>query len=237
MRVFRGIVGAGAMCAIAIGAGRTAIADAPKPDGGKFNLTVQDKSIGTDTFRLLPDGCDSDVTIANGKGGTVTFHQGVRYTKGRLSSLTTSAGAYGTIVVTFAADKSTLKVGDKPATVQKLPSMPFAYGDKSPHLFAFLVSAYDTKKGGEQKFELVYSEAAGPKGVVVFQAVMKAPVTATKQVGGKPLAIMQFPLVVNGAAGPISMDITTDKERHILLWHVPAQKYFAVREGFKDLAK
>jgi len=237
MRLLRSIAGASLLCTGIFGVHLQASADLPKPDGGKFHLMIQNKSIGTDTFRLLPDGCDSDVSIMAGNGGAVTFHQSLKYVKGQLSKLTTNAGELGTMEVTFAGDKSSLKVGDKPVTTQKLPGNPYPYGDKSPHLLAFLVSAYDVKKGGEQKFDLIYSEAVGPKGVVVMPAVLRAPTSETKQVGGKPLATMHFPLTVNGAAGPIQMEIVTDKERHVLLWHVPAQKYFGVREGFKDLAK
>jgi hypothetical protein len=230
-------LGSAALCACVVSTCLQASADPPKPDAGKFDLMAQGKSIGSDTFRLLPDGCDSDVSIAAGNAGTVTFHQSLKYVKGQLSKLTTNAGELGTMVVTFAGNHSTLKVGDKPVTTVKLPGDPFPYGDKSPHLFAYLVSAYDIKKGGEQKFDLIYSEAVGPKGVIMLPAVMSAPASATKQVGGKSIATMRFPLTVKGGAAPIQMEIITDKERHVLMWHVPAQKYFAVREGFKDLAK
>src|SRR5947209_5715381 len=130
-----------------------ALADAPKPDGGKFSLLVQGKRVGEDSFRLLPDGCDSDVTLGLGPGRELHFHQTLKFKKGQWTQLTTDAGPQGTLTVTLAGDKSSVKVGDKAAITQKLPTAAQPYGDHSPHLMAFLVAAYDSKKGGEQKFD------------------------------------------------------------------------------------
>jgi hypothetical protein len=66
---------------------------------------------------------------------------------------------------------------------------------------------------------------------------MKAPESAIKRVGGKPTDMLTFPLTITSAAGPIQMDVVTDKERHVLAWRVPVQKYAGVREGFQELAK
>ena len=224
-------------CAAAIAARQPASADAPKPDSGKFTLLLQNKTIGTDTFRLLGDGCDSDVVAGAGAGPNVQFHQTLTYKKGRWTQLSTDAGALGKISVTLGADKSSIKVDDKPATTQKLPATVYPYGDRSPHLLAFLVAAYDAKKGGDQKFDLIYTESAGPRGIVALSAIVKAPQMSSRQNGGKPLAVSRYPLTLTAGAGAVAMEVQTDKDGHLLYWSVPAQKYTAVREGFEDLAK
>jgi hypothetical protein len=218
-------------------AGSSALADAPKPDSGKFSLRLQGKELGVDTYRLLPDGCDADVSLDMG-GQARQFHQTLKFKKGVWTELSIDAGAAGTMKIALSGAKGSLKLGDKPATAQKLPATAYPYGDRCPHLLAFLVSAYDTKRGGEQKFDLIYTESPGPdKNVLILPAVLKDPVTAARQVGGRSVQVTRYPLTINGKAGPIAMDILTDKEKHILLWNVPVQRYSGVREGFEDLAK
>ena len=220
----------------ALGASPT-LADAPKPDSGKFTLLVQGKSVGTDTFRLLPDGCDADITAVFAGDRTVQFHQSISFKKGRMAKFTTDAGSNGTISVTLAGSKSSLRVTDKPETIQKLPEVVYPYGDRSPHLFAFLVGAYDIAKSGEQKFDVVFTEAVGPGGVIVIPVTMKAPESSTKSVAGKSVDLLRFRFTLNTPKEIISMEIVTDKVRHVLLWNVPSQKYTAVRDGFQELAR
>jgi hypothetical protein len=220
-----------------VGACAPASAEPPKPDSGKFTLLLQGKTVGDDTFRLLPDGCDSDVHLSVG-GQDLQFHQTLKFKKGQWSQVVTDAGPQGTMALTLAGDKSILKLGDKQAAVHKLGASVLPYGDRSPHLLAYLLSAYDSKKGGDQKFDLVFSEGLNPKGgLLVLTALLKEPVTSNKQIGGKSYAIARYPLTLNGTAGPIAMEVVTDKDKHVLFWAVPAQKYSAVRDGFQDLAK
>ena len=214
-----------------------AMADAPKPDSGKFNLLIQGRRIGADSFRLLPDGCDSDVAFSASPGQDFRFHQTLKFKKGLWTQLSTDAGPQGAMMVLLAGDKSSLKVGDKPAVTQKLPAATYPYGDHSPHLLAFLVAAYDAKKGGEQKFDLTYADGVGPKGVLILPAILKDMRTSLREIGGKPLSITRYALTLTGPTGSLAMEVVTDKDRHILFWNVPAQKYAAVREGFDDLAK
>jgi len=214
-----------------------ASADPPKPDGSKFTLVLKGKSVGTDTFRLLPEGCDSDVHFAMTAGQDVQFHQTLKFKKGQFSQVATNAGALGSITISLAGDKSQVKIGDKPAATQKLPAVAYPYGDHSPHLWAYVVSAYDSKKGGEQKFNLLFTEGAGPAGVLVLTASLKAAETSDKQVAGKTIPVTRYTVTLNGPAGPIAMEIGADKDKHILFWNVPAQNYSAVRDGYPSLAR
>ena len=227
------LCGASAAIAAVLHAG----ADPPKPDSGRFTLLLQNKPVGSDQFRLLSDGCDSDVAAALGNGKTFEFHQTLTYKKGRWTQLATNAGALGTMSLTIAGDKSILKTGDKPAAAQKLPATVFPYGDRSPHLLAFLVAAYDSKKAGEQKFDLIYSEGLGPGGVVLLTAKVTEPQTSERQLSGKTASIVRYSITLATKAGPVAMEVLTDKDRHVLYWSVPTQHYTAVRNGFEDLAR
>ena len=113
-----------------------ASADSPKADGGKFTLAINGKTIGTDTFRLLPDGCDSDVQVTAAPGQEVRFHQTLKYKKGQWTQVSTDAGPQGTMTLTLAGDKSSLKTGDRAAVAQKLPAIVYPFGNSSPHLLA-----------------------------------------------------------------------------------------------------
>src|SRR5579871_1435634 len=229
VRLLSGVVFLGGILAFS----RTASADTPvQPDKGKFLISIQEADAGTDSFSLTPESAESDVdfALAGQKG---KFHNTVTLKAGRMTGFVTDAGPAGKISVTVAGAKSHLKVEkilDKDVT---LPEPIYPYGIFGPHLYAYLVAAYDKVKGGPQKFNVVMVQGVGPSGLATATLVLTALPGKPVTVGGVVIPVLRYSLGFPTPVGNLDAELLTDADGRVLLWSIPSQKISAVRDGYQ----
>lgn len=203
-----------------------------KPDAGKFILKVRGMEIGSDTFKTdAQGGSEADEKLSLG-GREVAAHISIKATKGRTKRIEADAGGGNRFVVSIEGSAATLAVGDQAAVPVALPANVLPTGNYAPHLMDTLIAEYDAKKGGTQWFKLVETEQVGPNGLAVVNGKLTSDGTKNAAIHGKPAAFNRYKLVLAG----IETELTADASGHLLLWNVPAQSYFAVRDGYDELA-
>ena len=219
------------LCAALVFCAAQTFADAPKPDSGKFLITIQENDIGTTTFTSDADGgftYDEALSI----GGTkVADHTVIRAKKGLPTEADVEVVPGGKLHLALAGAKSLLTIG-KTTKPLKLEAPAYLFDNFAPQILTPLLAAYDLKKGGDQKFQMVVVNAGVP-----LNATLAGRGEKTRVVSGSPLLVRQYALILPGGVGNIEIEIQADKDNRVLMWNVPAQKYFAVREGYADLAK
>lgn len=211
-------------------------ASAPVPaDEGKFTFTLQESEIGTDTFKMDATGSvDSRVAVTL-PGLKLDTHNTLKLQTGRLTSIFTEAVGHGKFEWTRSGQTGKLTVDSKPFKDQALPTPVYPLGSFTPHLYSYLVAAYDLRRGGPQRFEVVNIDGVGPTGLATLKVTITALGAKPRQVGGKTVPISRYSLVLPGPIGNVDTEVDTDIKGHVLLWSVPAQKLFAVRDGYADL--
>ncbi|MDQ2733287.1 MAG: CocE/NonD family hydrolase, partial [Armatimonadota bacterium] len=205
-----------------------------QPDGGKFTITIHELEIGTDTFKIDYEGVDSQVAI-NLTGQKLESHNTIKYQAGRVTSIFTEAVGHGKFQWTRSSETGKMTVDGKPFKDQRLPQPIYPFGNFSPHLYAYLIAAYNLQKGGPQKMEVVDIDGVGPAGLATLKVTLAALGAKSRQIGGKTVPISRYSLVLPGAIGNVDTEVDTDLNGHVLLWSVPAQKLYAVRAGYEDL--
>ena len=209
----------------------TAQADAPKPDSGKFLITIQENDIGTTTFTGDADGgstYDEKLEIA---GTKISGHTVIKAKKGTPTEADAEYAPGGKLHLTLAGEKSLLTRG-KTTKPLKLEPHAYLFDNFAPQLLTPLLAAYDAKKGGDQKFQIVVVNAGVPINITLAKTGEKIRV-----VSGSPLPVTFYFMTLPGGLGKLDIEIQADKDNRALMWNVPAQKYLAVREGYSDLAK
>ncbi|HLK59922.1 MAG TPA: CocE/NonD family hydrolase [Chthonomonadaceae bacterium] len=213
-------------------------ADTPiKPDSGKFVITVQEAPFGNETFKIAADGSSTSDTAISFGGRNVKLHSDLKLKQGQLSEVTTDGGKLGKFTLTVDGAKSTWQAGDQTPHKTTLPDHVFPYDDVSPHLFTYLLSAYDAKKGGAQKFTLLAVSAMPTSGPITLKVSVTALNAKPRELHGKTVALSRYSVVLAGPIGNIDTEVDTDKDGHILFWTVPGQKLVGIREGYEELAK
>ena len=95
----------------------------------------------------------------------------VRAKAGQLKEIETDAQPGGRMFVTVNGAMSKLgigQVGDKnlPMKDVSLPARLFPYCTIAPEQFALILAAYDVRQAGPQTFNVVYSNAVAPSGLI-----------------------------------------------------------------------
>jgi len=231
--------GAGPACAIfaAIGfSAPPARADGSvKPDQGKFIVTIQDADAGTDSFTIKADGSAESMASIDLGGRKLVLHNATSISSGTVSSIESDAPGAGKFQLTIKAGTGKLTIEDKPRPDTKVDAHTLAFGNFMPHLLSFITAAYDLAKGGPQQFPMIVVDGVGPKGVVVLKMTITAIGSKKRNVGGKTILTSRYALVIPGPIGNIDSEIDTDSDGRVLLWSVPAQKLYEVRDGYQAL--
>lgn len=208
-----------------------AFADAPKPDSGKFLITIQENEIGTTTFTGDADG-GSTYDENLGLGGTkVIGHTVIAAKKGNPTEVDAEYTPGGHLHLTLAGDKSLLTLG-KTTKPLKLEPQAYLFDNFAPQILTPLLAAYNVKTGGSQKFQLVVVNAGVPLTMTLTRTGEK-----TRLVNGSRLIVTLYTMTLPRAVSSIDIEVQADKDNRVLMWNVPAQKFLAVREGYSDLAK
>ncbi len=216
----------------------SAHADTPmKPDQGKFLLILQEAEIGTDTFTISASGVADSVIVVNLGGRKTDLHNVTMFGKDGILSIATDASGRGKFKMEIAGGMGKATVDDKPGPTQKLPERVYPFGNFVPHLFNYLIAAYDPAKGGPQKFTALAVEGIGPTGLAALTVTLTALGSQPRKVAGKTIPVSRYALMLPGAIGNIDTEIDTDTDGHLLLWSIPSQKLSEVREGYEDLTK
>ncbi|HZO87478.1 MAG TPA: CocE/NonD family hydrolase [Chthonomonadaceae bacterium] len=206
-----------------------------KPDSGKFLLTIQETDIGMDTFTADAEGgSEADIAISLG-GQTNKSHISVKAKAGQLTEIATDAGPAGKFTLTLDGEKGHLKAEGRTLLTADvtLPAHLLPFSNFGPHLLSRLLAAYDLSKGGPQTFDLVLTDAVGPKGVIPLKGTLLSNGAKPMQVAGKKIPVSRYLLTLMG----INIELMADSDGRILMWNVPAQRYVAVRDGYQDLTK
>jgi putative CocE/NonD family hydrolase len=234
MRITKGF--AGLMLGGVLALPAQAQADKIKADSGAFRLTIQENEIGTDTFQIDAEGNSKYEIKVNAGGQKLTLQTTVKAKAGRLIEVATDGGPVGKFTLTLNGKKAKLVAsgGGKTQTRDMtVPEKLYPFSNYGPHILTHLIAAYDRKAGGTQKFDLLLTDGAG----VTIPCKLTAKGSKPMQVKGKPVAVARYTLAVAGAGGDIEIELYADTDHRMLMWHVPAQKYRAVREGYADLAQ
>jgi putative CocE/NonD family hydrolase len=204
-------------------------------DSGRFVLTIQGTKLGTDTFTIQTDGSSvADVAVTIG-GVSQTIHETITIRDGSVKAVSADAGHGNRYDAVVSGGKVTIARGKLPAVYQDVPAHYAPFGNYSPHLMAYVLAAYDAKRGGPQTLDMVLIEGLGPKGFVSFKGSLQSDGARTATVQGKALTVTGYRLTLAGPAGDIQMDLTADTQGRLLAWRVPGQSYLAVREGYEEL--
>lgn len=214
------------------------LADTPiKPDSGKFTVILQENEVAVETFKITADGSEYDQKLSLA-GQTVNLHNSTKIKNGVLTELTSGVGEGNKFLLTVAGDKSKIKIGEMAAKDVKLPARLYPADPLTPHFFAYLVAAYDAKKGGTQKFDTVNTRSLGPNGVPIQMAFkLTAAETKARQIAGKTVQVSHYTLAAGSPIGDVDSDLYTDAEGRVLYWIMATQKLYAVRAGYEELAK
>ena len=208
-----------------------AFANAPRPDAGKFLITIQENDIGTTTFTTDADGGSTYDENLNIAGTKVTGHIVITVKKGIPTEADAQYNPGGKLHLVLEGEKSLLMLG---ATTKPLKLEPRAYlfDNFAPQILTPLLAAYDAKKGGSQKFQLVVVNSGTPLSMTLTKKEEK-----TRVVSGSPLLVTIYTMTLPGAVGNLDIEVQAGRDNRVLMWNVPAQKYLAVREGYSDLAR
>lgn len=213
-------------------------ADTPvAPDEGKFVLLLQESDLGNETFKTSANGETEFNNVITLGGQKIEGHSIEKFVNGKLVSIFTEAKGHGKFSMALNGAKGKLTIDDKPAKDQTLPTRLFPMGNFAPHLYSYLIAAYDSVKGGPQKFDMAVVDGVGAQGVATIKVTLTALGAKPRQVGGKTLPISRYSLVFPGPIGNIDTEVDTDVAGHVLLWSVPGQKLIAVRDGYQELTQ
>lgn len=212
-----------------------------KPDSGKFTITLQEASAGSETFSIAANGSSKyDETILLG-GNKTLIHSSVKVINGKLTEIRTEGSqqgkSLGSAVITIQGTKGTMTIGKQPGKAITLPANALPFGNFAPHLLSYLVAAYDVKRGGAQKITLLLTEAITPQGPPAVHGTIDAKGSRQQTVGGKSIQISRYALVLAGRTGDIDTELLTDADGRVLLFRVPGQKLDEVRDGYQELTK
>ena len=206
-------------------------AEEGKPDTGKFVLTIQESEVGSTTFTADKDGNTTYDEKLDIGGQKITSHVVVKAKGGIATQIEAEFKPGGKLSATLDGAKSKFKL-DAKSRDMKLPAKPYLFDNFAPHLLTPLLAAYDAKKGGTQKFDLVLVNAGVPLTVSLS-------LNGTKNhiVGGAAIPVTSFQMIIPGGIGNVEIEVLADSDSHVLMWNVSGQKYLAVREGYAELAK
>lgn len=209
------------------------LADEAKPDSGKYRLILRDNPVGTDTFTADSQGgseCDVALDLA---GTKVTTHISVKAAAFHPTRIVTDAHPGGKLTLQIEGKKATATLEGAKTQSLTLDALenPYPYGNFTPHHLTGLLRAYDSKRGGAQKFNLVAVDSG-----VFIKVTLAAQETKAVPIAGTSVTVTHYLMSIAGDIGNVDFDLKADKEGRVLIWKVPSQQYVAIREGYEALA-
>jgi hypothetical protein len=229
---------AAALLVSTVGAsGQTDSKPAKKPDSGKFILTIQGQKAGTSTYKFDAEGGSEASNIVSANGQSMEFTVSVKSSGGKITSVGADAGKANHFTAAIDSGKAKVSINDGAADTQAVPAGAAPFGNFTPHLMHYVVSGYDSKKGGAQTVQMLMIEGLPNGQLVSMPAKVTVKDTADRKIGDKTVAVTTYNLAIEAGGMQIDIKLLADSDLHILAWEVPSQSYTAVREGFEALIK
>jgi dienelactone hydrolase len=205
-----------------------ALAQQPSTASGAYTTYVGDQRFATETYTITSDANGSMKSVADVAFGNTKFRATTLIVNNRPVTYTMEVGGAVSLKEEFTA--AGVKVAAMPGQPEKqVKAQPDAILENGVnHQFIFLLTQYDTTRGGAQSFQ-----AFLPSQAMALNVSLERIDSPSFAVAGKQIATEHFRA---GTDLGLSFEIWTNHERVPLLIQIAAQRLKIVRNGSEALA-
>ncbi len=206
-----------------------------KPDSGKFAFTIQGQKVGTCVFKFDAAGAsEGNVEVSLG-GQDKKYVVKTSSMAGKLTGFSAEENSNNRFIASIVGTVAKVSINGGAAASQTIPMGLQPFGNFCPYLMTYTVAAYDSKKGGDQTFNMGLVEGLPNGQIATLKMKVAAKGAREIKVDTKTATVKTYSLAIDANGATIAISLFADADGHVLGWDVPAQSFTAVRVGYETV--